>query len=133
MSEKLKPCPFCGKTDPVGVFTHSERNTGWEVDERYDYLSVCCAYDNGGCGAAGGYRETKEEAIEIWNKRAPLYTPVKPEDIANGWYWMVDPDGRESVCGVLGLTVFCGRPQPLRGLIAEGYTFYRIPDLEVAE
>ena len=71
---------------------------------------------------------------ELQERRsAPLYSPVKPEDIANGWYWLVDPDGRESVCGILGATVFGYRPWNLHGLISEGYTFYRVPDMEVAE
>lgn len=35
MSEKLKPCPFCGKTDPVGVFLHSQIVC---LDDLYDDL-----------------------------------------------------------------------------------------------
>jgi|GEM_PF-6762918 len=33
------------------------------------FYSVVCNYLNGGCGACGGYRETKDEAIIAWNKR----------------------------------------------------------------
>ncbi len=72
-------------------------------------------------------------ATPIWFEAEYRYIRVNPEEITNGWYWMVDPDGRESVCGILGATVFGYRPWNLHGLISEGYTFYRVPDMEVAE
>ena len=134
MSEKLKPCPFCGASGKANIdclyyiFDPKE-------NRRAQFYCLACGAEGPIVTVEDNYSgsEVPTEAIDAWNRRAPLYEPVKPEDIANGWYWMVDPDGRESVCGVLGLTVFCERPQPLRGLIAEGYTFYRIPNLEVAE
>ena len=63
---ELLPCPFCGKENPVLL-------SAAELDERCEddpvSYTVCCEYDNGGCGACGGYRETETEAIEAWNKR----------------------------------------------------------------
>ena len=68
MYEKLKPCPFCGKIVPVGVFLHSEIESLDDWDDE-DYFAVCCSVQTGGCGAIGGYGETKEIAIELWNRR----------------------------------------------------------------
>ena len=77
MSEKIIPCPFCGKTDPVGVFLHSQIVCLDDLyDDLYDedYFAVCCDAQKGGCGAVGGYCETKEEAIEKWNRRSGSYS-----------------------------------------------------------
>ena len=57
--ECARPCPHCGGTNLV--FLYAE---GSEID-----VTVCCNFNNGGCGATGGYRRTKEEAIEAWNRR----------------------------------------------------------------
>ena len=66
MSE-LKKCPFCGNTNICVMMD-------WEIEGRDEsdgagFYSVVCNYLNGGCGACGGYRETKDEAIIAWNKR----------------------------------------------------------------
>lgn len=61
---QLKPCPFCGK-DPelkeewISAGLH-EGGYAWVVR---------CNYINGGCGAKGGSRLDKIEAIKIWNRR----------------------------------------------------------------
>jgi Lar family restriction alleviation protein len=71
MSEKLKPCPFCGKE--VAVFTtckEEEDCAKFEVCEDVGYLCIVCDFNKGGCGASGGYHETREEAIDAWNRRA---------------------------------------------------------------
>ena len=86
MEDRLKPCPFCEKIDSVGVFLYREIEDLDDWDDE-DYSAVCCNAQTGGCGAIGGYGETKDIAAELWNRRAPLYTPVKPEDITEGWYW----------------------------------------------
>ena len=57
------PCPFCGNTD-VEVITAYDLNFG----SRSDILVCCPAWDDG-CGACGGIRDCKEEAIEAWNRR----------------------------------------------------------------
>lgn len=54
----LKPCPFC-KAHGSDVYVD-------EFWERYDepYFVTCH-----GCGACGPYADTKEKAIENWNRR----------------------------------------------------------------
>ena len=59
MSDKLKPCPFCGGTPIVSGCD----DTLW---------SVICKK----CAASIDYNETKQEAIEEWNRRVqPTFTP----------------------------------------------------------
>ena len=59
MSDKLKPCPFCGGTPIVSGCD----DTLW---------SVICKK----CAASIDYNETKQEAIEEWNRRVqPMFTP----------------------------------------------------------
>lgn len=59
MSDKLKPCPFCGGTPIVSGCD----DTLW---------SVICKK----CAASIDYNETKQEAIEAWNSRIePTFTP----------------------------------------------------------
>lgn len=57
-NSELKACPFCGKTDSV------------YVDKENELYQVVCYSTRGGCGASSGYIDTKEEAIENWNKRS---------------------------------------------------------------
>lgn len=73
----LLPCPFCGKTHSLIVGAASE---AWDADEHGPYphtesYAVFCDASTdgrrGGCGGAGGYRLTKDEAIEVWNNRTP--------------------------------------------------------------
>ena len=59
MDNKLKPCPFCGGEAIIDGCD----DTLWIV--------ICKE-----CNASIGYKETKEEAIEAWNKRIePTFTP----------------------------------------------------------
>lgn len=75
MSDKLKPCPFCGGTPIVSGCD----DTLWIV--------ICKE-----CNASIGYKETKEEAIEAWNKRIePTFTPDELDLIAR--YMRQDFDG----------------------------------------
>jgi hypothetical protein len=71
--EDLKPCPFCGKLEPVSVFSDEHLNDGGDPDQ---YAVVCNAATSTkmvakklGCGAQGGFGGTKEKAIKIWNRR----------------------------------------------------------------
>lgn len=56
---ELKPCPFCGgKSWVIKIPNESNKK----------YVVVCKDDD---CGASlGNYSETREEAINAWNKRA---------------------------------------------------------------
>lgn len=65
IKKNLKPCPFCGKTETVAVYSAEEID-----NSDSEYYAVCCDYHKGGCGAVGGYRETQEQAVKIWNQRA---------------------------------------------------------------
>lgn len=49
----MKPCPFCGREE-ITV-----RRRDW------DFFSATCL----NCAATGPYSETREEAIQAWNKR----------------------------------------------------------------
>ena len=60
--EILKPCPFCGKRNPV-VVVRIGRN-GWR-----DKYSVLCDYDDGGCGTESGHYHYRDEAVDCWNRR----------------------------------------------------------------
>ncbi len=69
MTEKLKPCPFCGKSDLLEIMTH-ERN----VPNMYRWTAdITCLHCFGNASAHGFYiteDEAKSEAIKAWNRRA---------------------------------------------------------------
>lgn len=60
--KELKPCPFCGSKKII--ITDDCENSP------YSNVCCCCDFNQGGCGAASGYRSTATEAIEAWNRRA---------------------------------------------------------------
>ena len=55
MSEKLKPCPFCGSKY---VYTH----------HYIMVISKICPM----CGATGPSAKTEDEAEELWNRRVEV-------------------------------------------------------------
>ncbi len=55
--EKLKPCPFCGGKAEMLIDEYSV--------SRKEYLVACTECD----GMVERWRETKEEAVEQWNRR----------------------------------------------------------------
>ena len=59
--EELKPCPFCGGDAMVSNVTRKYL-LGGETEDRF---AISCI----SCGANGGDKKTKEECIEIWNRR----------------------------------------------------------------
>ena len=63
MTDKLKPCPFCGGEKLI--ITNGE-----DLDAYGNNYTVCCDFNQDGCGASSGYRQNIEEAIEVWNRRA---------------------------------------------------------------
>ena len=66
---ELKPCPFCGKSDPVKVMSlaEAEPDVYGEVDFHF---GVCCCLMRGGCGSSSGWQyENPEYAKEAWNRR----------------------------------------------------------------
>jgi len=62
MSDKLKPCPFCGST--AQLFGDSKRGEDltWCVVCQ-DPEAICCARIP--------YCNSAEEAVEVWNRRIP--------------------------------------------------------------
>ena len=56
MSDKLKPCPFCG-------------NENIEIDSRDLDRRVICHKGKGGCGAEIGWFTSIIELRKAWNKR----------------------------------------------------------------
>lgn len=83
---KLKPCPFCGNTNiyetncrELEECAHFE-----ECDTDIMYFAYVCSVNHGGCGAATGYYEHEEEAIEAWNRRNnEIKTSTWDEDAKN--------------------------------------------------
>ena len=63
---ELKPCPFCGCKDII------------IRREDYNLFGANC----NDCGAEGSYCDTKEEAVEAWNKRVPQSDLLKACQIA---------------------------------------------------
>lgn len=53
MTNKLKPCPFCGRENLIIIF------------DDYNNSAVFCNK----CGAEGPLKGTEEGAIEAWNRR----------------------------------------------------------------
>lgn len=64
MSEKLKPCPFCGS------------EAAMECRDGNESFYVFCAK----CGAAAASRYAKDAARKAWNRRAE--PPAAPDDPA---------------------------------------------------
>ncbi len=54
--DELKPCPFCGETESLII------DDEWTIPA---FAIECCE-----CGASTITFDTKEEAIEAWNRRA---------------------------------------------------------------
>ena len=125
MSEKLEPCPFCGSVDIKIKAVNGELPS-----------AVCQS-----CGVTSGYGCSFVDVAEIWNRRAPLYSPVKPEDVTPGHYWLVTPDGEKTMEQIWDGYGNCGLciQDPLDGWITVeeiykwGGMLYSIPPLEVAE
>ena len=59
----LRPCPFCGQQKYLCALAEGEK------DDR-QYMIVCDASADGGCGASCGWRDTIKEAKAAWNRRA---------------------------------------------------------------
>lgn len=69
----LPPCPFCGKTSTLGVYSDIDMmgSDEYEQEDVVSDLSYCvnCDFNKGGCGATGGFRGSKVEAVAVWTTR----------------------------------------------------------------
>ena len=59
---RVRSCPFCGNPDVEMVIMPGK-------DGFRTKFAVRCNYDNGGCGAEGGWRHDDQEAVDVWNQR----------------------------------------------------------------
>ena len=59
MTDKLKPCPFCGTYSCPRLQKH------WAEGEQVFFYSVLCVF----CGGQSGGTRTKGAAIAAWNRR----------------------------------------------------------------
>ena len=57
---KIKSCPFCGSKAIVKDFTGDEYYPGW---------AICCESSTCDVSSGTSIKDTKEEAISIWNTR----------------------------------------------------------------
>lgn len=66
MGEELKPCPFHSHTFPL----LDPKLIGVIVPKRKAYENNVCYVFCAWCHAQGPLRETRDEAIAAWNRRA---------------------------------------------------------------
>ena len=69
MTDKLKPCPFCGSTRVGAVSCHPMMHRGngiFEEDINVINWNVIC----GNCGASTDVESSKPNAKRKWNRRA---------------------------------------------------------------
>lgn len=89
--QKLRACPFCGKTETVHVARDDQIQ---ECPGCCDgqYYAVNCRFRAGGCGATSGYYSAREKAIKSWNTRPTedklveaLEVLLPPEKVDGYW------------------------------------------------
>ena len=73
MQNELRECPFCGKRVAV-CETVADINCMDDDSSDYDWAighyAVVCNFNKGGCGACTGLNfQTREKAIQAWNRR----------------------------------------------------------------
>lgn len=57
--DELNPCPFCG----------SKQNRLFIEQDEAGWFYVICAPSDNGCAATGPAAITKEDAVNLWNRR----------------------------------------------------------------
>lgn len=73
--QQLSPCPFCGRSDALVIRAGAELHEDYcECHEDSDtcYAVICDASTDaklGGCGASGGFSESRQKAVQLWNRR----------------------------------------------------------------
>ena len=73
MTEKLKPCPFCGgEAEKVilGMHSHSHQAIIFCKESKHECGS------SGTWNSRGGEKEALEAAIKAWNTRADMHTEL---------------------------------------------------------
>ena len=68
--DELKPCPFCGKTNPLEISTSADITECEKcLEDTSNFVTVICNVNKGGCGATCGYHPKVKQAIKEWNQR----------------------------------------------------------------
>lgn len=91
MSDKLKPCPFCGGEAHFGRVVYPDKmvkENGWD---QCQFSFISCAMCGGSNRGLVGFR-TNEEAAEHWNKRHVDWHPVSEPPEEDGWYFVTVAD-----------------------------------------
>ena len=136
ISEKLKPCPFCGGEaymDWTTLYDNTKPYSIEKAEKRYWGQCTKCSTQRG-CVSY----PTPVGAFEAWNTRAQLYTHIKPEDVKEGYYWLVTPNTENTIeriwdghnNGVLGMETVDGMWITVEEIYEWGGMLYRVPELE---
>ncbi len=64
MSDKLKPCPFCGDAAKIKMHKYLRRFASQDNPNEYYWRVECLS-----CGAGINAYFTEQEAIKAWNRR----------------------------------------------------------------
>jgi hypothetical protein len=97
---ELKACPWCGSPGKLIHDTSGDYRSQWSFsvvcqDPKYWNPKSTATHDES-CGMGGPDRDTEEEAIAAWNRRAAIaLTPESPEQVEAvaraydpvGWGW----------------------------------------------
>lgn len=69
----MKHCPMCGRTQYLGYATVEDMLAPYGTGDVSSYVlkQVCviCSATKGGCGTSSGYALSKDDALELWNRR----------------------------------------------------------------
>ena len=120
MSDSLmKPCPCCGQQESVKIMKASEEESFDASND--DSYAIICDFTDGGCGCCGGHRLTLDEAIEVWNRRAPAQQPAADTSIQRTHSADVSkPDAELNISPAAAPVQAAVVPQPWKWLVSWG-------------
>lgn len=98
MSDKLKPCPFCGSESAPHVTDCIETMVCHNIAECEDetLFWVTCSVLRGGCGAEAGYVRNRADAVAAWNSRAAVTDEQFSLAVHDGEAWQVVRECRDA-------------------------------------
>ena len=67
---ELKPCPFCGNKNIEVVVDSATYSLGLYDTDCEVSFSIMCSVSSCGCGSSSGWHDSRESAINAWNRRA---------------------------------------------------------------
>lgn len=81
------PCPFCSHTKAPKLMTGPEINE--DAHENCPVCwAVCCRFQEGGCGATGGFEIDGTSALERWNARPSPEPAAQQVDEGKLWSFL---------------------------------------------